>query len=170
MYCDSRRQHEQRALDLMINLLKQLVMKQSSVPAAVKDLHDKHKKKQSRPLLDEIRRVIHQVMHAYSRTFIVIDALDECGATQDGRDLFLQEIFNLQASFQVNIFVTSRYIPEIEVQFDRACKLEIRADETDVQQYLHFMIQNTRFLKSRKDTLQVEIKNRIAKAVHGMYV
>ncbi|BCR91451.1 uncharacterized protein ACHE_70294S [Aspergillus chevalieri] len=170
LYCTFQQQQEQRPVDLLTNLLKQLIMGQPTIPNAVKDLYDRHKPKQTCPSLSEIRNTLHQVAAFYSRTFIVIDALDECRATHDGRDMFMQEIFNFQADIKANLFATSRFIQEIEAKFQKVIRLEIRADDTDVQRYLHAKLQNCPSLISQNDSLQEQIKNKIAKAVDGMFL
>jgi hypothetical protein len=63
----------------------------------------------------------------YLKVFIIIDALDEYQASVDDRHLFLRSIFNLQAHAHVNIFATSRFIPEIEQQFEKCKRVEIWA-------------------------------------------
>jgi hypothetical protein len=47
------------------------------VHESVKSLYERHKDK-ARPSVAEILKVCHAVVADYSRTFIVIDALDEC--------------------------------------------------------------------------------------------
>lgn len=74
----------------------------------------------------------------YSRVFIIIDALDECQASDSSRARFLAEIFNLQARSGVNLFATSRFIPDIVERFkeEESLLLEIRASDEDVLKYL----------------------------------
>jgi hypothetical protein len=77
IYCNFRLQHEQKCSDLIVNLLKQLVQEQHSIPESVKKLYKLHKHK-TRPLPGEFLRALYQVTAAYSRVFFIIDALDEC--------------------------------------------------------------------------------------------
>jgi hypothetical protein len=72
----------------------------------------------------------------YSRIFIIIDALDECQGFGGCRAKFLSEIFGLQANCGVNLFATSRPIPEIEEKFKESILLKIRASQEDVRRYL----------------------------------
>ena len=58
------------------------------------------------------------MVREYSITFIIIDALDECQARDGERKKFLAELFNLQAPTATNLLVTSRFIPEIEKEFN----------------------------------------------------
>jgi hypothetical protein len=96
LYCNFRRQHEQKSTDLIVNILKQLVQKQPFIPDVVKKLHSHHKPGGTRPSPDEILSTLHYVTAFYLRTYIIIDALDECQISHEGRGKFLQESFNLQ--------------------------------------------------------------------------
>jgi len=40
-------------------------------------------------------------------------------------------LFNLQTKTAIKLFVTSRFIPEIENEFNGSIKLEVRANEED---------------------------------------
>ena len=170
LYCNFRRQQEQKPADLFASLLKQLVQEQPSVPESIKGLYMCHKNRRTRPLPDEILKALPSVIRDYSRTFIIIDALDECQVSDGVRRILLSEIFNLQAKTAVSIFVTSRFIPEIEREFERGLLLEIRASDEDVQRYLDsHMFQLPSFVSNNLD-LKEEIKTAIVNAVDGMYV
>lgn len=170
LYCTFKQQQEQGPVHLMTNVLKQLAMGQPTLPQALKDLYYRHKDRQSRPLLSEISSTLHDVAATYSKTFIIIDALDECQIVQNDLNVFIREIFDFQAVSKANIFATSRFIQHIESKFQKATRLEIRADETDVERYLQGKLQDCQSLSSQKASLRERIKHAIAKAVDGMYV
>jgi Cdc6-like AAA superfamily ATPase len=170
IYCNFRRQDEQKAGDLLANLLRQLVQGRPSLPEDVKSLYNKHKDKHTRPSFDESLKALHSVTAMYSRAFIVVDALDECQAIDGCRSRFLSEIFNLQAKSRANIFATSRFIPEITERFEGSMSLEIRASEHDVRRYVDGHMSHLPSFVGRSLDLQEEIKAEIAKAVDGMYV
>lgn len=170
LYCNFKRQHEQQAEDLLASLLKQLTQIRTSLPDGLKSLYNEHKCKGTRMSLDEISRTLQSVAAMYSRVFIIVDALDECQATGHCRTRFLTEIFDLQAKCGVNIFATSRFIPEVIEKFGDSISLEIRASEQDVQKYIDGHISHLpSFVRCRPD-LQEEIKTAIINAVDGMYV
>ncbi|EEP79769.1 conserved hypothetical protein [Uncinocarpus reesii 1704] len=54
LYCDFRRRNEQRFVDLLAGLLKQLVQERTPLPDIVRVLYSNHKKKRTRPSFDEI--------------------------------------------------------------------------------------------------------------------
>jgi NACHT domain len=170
LYCNFRQQQEQKPTDLLLSLLKQLLQERPSVPENVKTFYKRHNNKQTWPAFEEISKVLHSVVADYFRVFIIIDALDECQVSAGGRRRFLSEIFNLQAKTGINIFSTSRFIPEIMKYFEGSIPLEIRASSEDVQRYLEGHMSQLPSFVSRRIDLQEEIKTKIVQAVDGMYV
>jgi hypothetical protein len=169
IYCNFRSQDRQKPADLLASLLRQLVQGQPSVPESVKNLYECHKDKPGPPP-DDILKVLHAVATDYSRTFIILDALDECQISDDNRNRFLSEIFNLQTKTGANLFATSRFIPEIMKKFEGCVSLEIRASDYDVQRYLEGHMSRLPSCVSRSYALQGKIKAKIIEAVDGMYV
>jgi hypothetical protein len=170
LYCNFRRQNEQNAEDLLASLLKQLSQRRSSLPGCVEKLYEDHKKKETRPSFDEISRALQSVVALYSRAFIIVDALDECKESNGCRTRLLSEIFSLQSMKGANLFVTSRFIPEITEKFGGSLSLEVRAIDEDVERWMDgHMSQLPSFVRGNQD-LQQEIKTEIVKAIDGMYV
>ena len=171
IYCNFRRQLEQRPIDLLANMLKQLTQKSSSVPQSIDHLYKHHQKGRTRPSTNEICQALQSVVRAHSKTFIIVDALDECEAADGALQRFISELFDLQAKTQANLLVTSRFIPDIERCFEgRSTKLEIRASDEDLKRYLDgSMLKLPRFV-SRSADIQREIKTAIIKAATGMLV
>jgi len=170
IYCNFRRQQEQKFQDLLANLLKQLSQGQASIPDSVEALYNHHRNKRTRPSCDEISEALHSVATMYSRVFIIVDALDECQKSNGCMTKFLSEIFSLQGRCGANIFTTSRFIPEITERFAGTTSLEIRAYEEDVRRYLDSHIFQLPAIVGRNPTLQEEIKATILKVAGGMYV
>lgn len=168
IYCNFRRKDEQTIGHLLICLLRQLAQNQSSLPVSVKDLYERHNMNRTRPSFEDISKALHSVAAMYSRVFIIVDALDECQVSEGSRSLLLSEIFNLQQMCKVNIFATSRFIPEVIDNFKEYTRLDIRAHDEDVRNYLEGRISRSsrKFLRS----LPEDIKTKIIKAVDGMYV
>jgi hypothetical protein len=170
LYCNFRRRHKQRPADLLASLLKQFVQGQPSVPESMKSLYKRHKAKRTRPSFDEIPKILYSVVADYSRTFIIIDALDECQVSDGDRSKFLSDLFHLQAMTGANLFVTLRFIPEVVNKFEGSIKLEIRASNEDVLRYINERIPQLLQLRiSKYPDLQHTIRKEILKAVDGMY-
>jgi Cdc6-like AAA superfamily ATPase len=170
VYCNFRRQYEQKPIDLLTSLLKQLIQGLPLIPQSIQTLYEHHQRKRTRPSINEIMQILQSVVRDYSKAFIIVDALDECQVSEGRRKQFLTELFNLQTKTVANLFATSRYIPEITREFDGSASLEIRASNDDVQKYLNDRMSRLRPFVSRNVILQEEIKTEIIKAVEGMQV
>jgi Cdc6-like AAA superfamily ATPase len=166
LYCNFNRQDEQKPEDLLASLLKQL-SKGRPLSESVKSLYTRCKTK-TRPSVDEITTVLQSIVAEYSQVFILIDALDECQAQNGCRTQMLSKLFDLQAKCGINLFATSRFIPDIIEAFKQDPRLEIRANEQDVYRYIDGRISHLpSFVRSNLD-LQQEIKTKLVKAVDGM--
>jgi NACHT domain len=168
IYCNFRRQDEQNADVLLASLLKQLAECQPSLPGSIKDLYDRHKSNRTRPSLEEISSTLQSLATCFSRVFIIIDALDECQSSNGCRERFMSEIFNLQTKVRVNVFATSRFIPEIAVKSSRRRLLEIRASKEDIRRYLSGNVSQLPGFVRRNPGLQDEIITSIVDAADGM--
>ncbi|KAM0258573.1 hypothetical protein ACHAQJ_003744 [Trichoderma viride] len=136
IFCNFRRGDEQHLEDLTASLLKQLSQGQSPLPESLKTSYEKHKGKGTRPGFDEIFQILFSTATMYSRSFFIIDALDECQISQDCRNKFLDAVFSIQKKAKLNLCITSRHIPEIEERFTDCTILQIHADAEDMQRYL----------------------------------
>lgn len=169
IYCNFRRQHEQKADDLLASLLKQLTHGQSSFPPSVKDLYDRHKKDRTRPSFDEIQKALQSVATAYLRVFIAVDALDEC--EDSSRNRMLTEIFTLQASSKtgINIIATSRINDAIKTRFDGCPSLVIYARDGDIREYVAMQI---KLLENDvlDNDIRESVQSGVAEAAKGMHV
>lgn len=168
IYCNFRRQHEQKSDDLLLNLLKQLSQEQSVLPECVKSLHGRHKSKRTRPSMKEVEEALISIISRNARTFIIVDALDECNPSDDGRQKFLSVIFNIQANTGMNILATSRIEDDITRMFAKALSLRVRASQEDIACYLDMQMS---FVHSDvlDDDLRQTVKSEIVAAAEGMY-
>jgi len=167
LYCNFRRQDEQKVEDLASSLLKQLTQCRP-LPGCVKSLYDKHKDKRTRPSLVEISKTLQSVAATYSRVFVVVDALDECQTSDGCRAKFLAELLELQAECGANLFATSRFIRDITESFEGCISLEILANEEDIRRYVDGRISQLPSFVGRNPDLQGKIQTEIVKAVDGM--
>ncbi|KAH6898864.1 ankyrin repeat-containing domain protein [Thelonectria olida] len=171
VYCNFRQQHEQQPIDLLLSMLRQLVQKQRSVPDEVHELWSSYRYKRARPTFEEVFSVLQYTVGDFSKTYIVVDALDECCQASDSdRMKFLSALSQLQTKAEANVFATSRFIPNIERAFDGSPTLEIRATKHDVQRYMEGNISRLPGFVARNVELQKEIKDKITQAVHGMFL
>ncbi|KAK3367661.1 hypothetical protein B0H63DRAFT_504525 [Podospora didyma] len=175
LYCNFHRKAEQTTEGLLASLLKQLAQQRPSLPDPVKSLYEKHWKRQTRPSIEEISTSLQSVASAYSRVFVVVDALDECQVSEGCCSRLLSEIFALQASkCEANIFATARPVLEITTKFDESPSVEIRADDEDVKRYIeehikHKMPRLQELIQARPE-LENNIKASITNSTKGMFL
>ncbi|KAI2725507.1 hypothetical protein CBS147330_8187 [Penicillium roqueforti] len=167
IYCNFNRRDEQKAEDLLSNLLKQLSQQRTPLPDAVKDLYKRCKTTSTHPRFDAISNALHSVVSTYSDVFIVIDALDEC--EKICRTKILDELTKFRAGAGANVFATSRPT-DIDDLFKGGGFLEIRAHEDDVRRYLDGNMFRLPGFVSRNTTLQDEIMTVISGHVQGMFL
>ena len=168
LYCNFRRQHEQKPTDLLASLLKQLIQQEGIVPKSIKDLYVDHKKAKTRPSFLEISGELKSIIRNYRRAFIIVDALDECRVSDGDRRRFLLEILDVQAKTGANLFVTSRFVQEIGEQFEGSVVLDIYAREEDVERYVDSHMARLPSFVSNSSCLRGKIKTGIVRAVDGM--
>ncbi|KAK1477880.1 hypothetical protein CABS01_03182 [Colletotrichum abscissum] len=170
VYCNFKDTERQDCHDLLSGLAKQLAQFCSAFPQSLETLYDKHQKRKTSRSTQETIDLLQVLSSCYERTFIVVDALDECD--RNARQAFLPEILRLQQRSQVNIFATTREIPEIleSKEFENSISVEIRAVQEDVLRYTSDrMTRMQSFVRNNLD-LQKEIRHTIAEKVNGMFL
>jgi Cdc6-like AAA superfamily ATPase len=171
LYCIYKRKDNQEADDLLASLLGQLAARQSITPPSLRRLYDEHRKgEKSRLSQNEIREELYNIIKTYSRTFIIIDALDECG-TDHVRSELLSEIYKLQKLEETDIRLMVTFRPSIVLECPSSVtELEIRAHEEDIEEYLSGRMSELRSVVLDNNELQCKIRTRIVTLVDGMYV
>ncbi|OTB05176.1 hypothetical protein M426DRAFT_31693, partial [Hypoxylon sp. CI-4A] len=172
LYCNFRRADYQRIENILSSLLQQLVQNLSSLPSDVQNLYQSHQMNRTRPTLNDISKNIHSIVPRYKKVFIVVDALDECPVSDNCRARLLTELFSLRGTpkAEVNIFATSRPIPEVTSRFNSSLTIEIRAREGDIQGYLKTHMTQLRQCVTQNADLQGAIVKTITQAVDGMFL
>jgi Cdc6-like AAA superfamily ATPase len=170
LYCNFRWQQEQRPEDLFLSLLKQFAQRTPAIPECVITLYRDHKRNRTRPSFGEISTALHSVIVSYSRSFIIIDALDEYSATDGVVSQFLGELFSLQAKTSSSLFATSRPIFNIPEEFKRrqSTVLEICTSNEDMRRYLDGHIHRISSYVRITPEIEEKIKAAIIKAADGM--
>jgi hypothetical protein len=168
IFYNFRRTTEETAQHVIMSLLKQLVEQRSTMPDDVRLVFKQHNAKETRPSLEEASSVLKSVAGMFSTIFVLVDALDEADRACWSR--LIPFISSIQSTHNVNVFATSRFIPEITNIFSGAPSLEIRATTQDVERYLEGQMKQLQAYEDWKDDskLQDEIKTMISNAVGGM--
>ena len=169
IYCNYKEQN-QTAINLVASLLQQLIQKQPKISEKIIAIYKRHSCKQTRPSLTEYLKLLQSEVYRFLKVFIVVDALDEC-LEREGVRGFIPEVRKLPP--HVNLLVTSRHIPAIEHEFEKAARLEIYASDDDVRSYAETRIEEQpQLIRHIKvdPTLRSLILDTIVKKASGMYV
>lgn len=162
VFCNYQRRREDIYEMLLRSLLRMMLEQTQEMPDEIQ--HWSTRKQEIR--IDEIMEQLCVLIKGCSRVFLVVDALDELEACQD----FVSRLFDLQKAVGVNLYFTSRKIPHIQVIFDNAMIVPIKATEHDVGMYLddQMRMPNVPNFVRINTALQDEIKKTIVSAVGEM--
>ena len=168
IYCNFKEQSEQTVSNLVASLLKQLIEDSPEVHDNIKSLYERHKDQRARPTLGEFQQVLISEIKMISKVFIVVDALDECSEADGTRAKLLSV---LQSLGFTHLLATARPLSSILEDFQGIPKLEIHANDHDVQRYIEERIPHEPWLDKHvkgHPLLQEEIIKKIIQNVKGM--
>ena len=172
-YFDFAAQKEQSTTNILGALLKQLVCGLEETPEDIsRTYRDQRSAVGGRgPLLSDIVKML-QTTSSKKRTFICIDALDECVA---GNWVKLLDSLNqvLEKSPGTRIFVTGR--PHIRPEIERCLagrvkSLSISPKEDDIIRYLRSRLHEDTTRDAMDSSLEADILKKIPGDVSEMYV
>jgi hypothetical protein len=103
IYCNYKEKTNQTAVNLVASLLKQLVQAQSVIPSKLRWLYEQHIGRNTRPTLVECSELLHMELAAYSKVFIIVDALDECDETSGARRDLITRLLRLPPNVSLMI-------------------------------------------------------------------
>jgi len=172
-YFDFAVQKEQSPANTMGALLKQVVGGLEEIPEEVSQAYQKQKKGLGGRAfrLSDIVKML-QTTASKERTFICIDALDEC--VPEYRVKLLDSLNKiLQNSPGTRIFVTGRphIRPEIGKRLGgRVTSLSIGTERDDMIRYLHSRLEEDPTPDAMDSSLEAEILRKIPENVSEMYV
>ena len=172
-YFDFAAQQEQSSTSMLATLLKQLLVGMREVPGEIVQAYEDQKSSIGgrRPPLPDIVKML-QTTSSTKRTFICIDALDEC--VPEHRTKLLDSLNKiLQQSPTTRIFVTGR--PHIRADITRrlarrVTSLPISTKRDDIIRYLHSKLEEDTTPDAMDSSLEAEILNKIPEDVSEMYV
>ncbi|KAF1991001.1 purine and uridine phosphorylase [Aulographum hederae CBS 113979] len=168
LFCNYKAQLDQSTPKLQAALLKQLVQGRPDLAALVERMYTKHLKRQSRPSIDELIQGLRSTCSSYTTVYIIIDALDEC--LKEDREYLIDVLRDLQASRNVRLMYTSRFIPNITHTFQSVLQIEVRASEEDIRRFVAGQIPRLpKCIKGDKE-LRHTVQTQIVEAVNGMFL
>ncbi|PWY73828.1 purine and uridine phosphorylase [Aspergillus sclerotioniger CBS 115572] len=171
IFCSYQPSHQQRNADIMLNLLRQLAVKGSSLLANIENIHKRHSQDRTIPTAAEIESEILRTAKSYEMIYIAIDALDEyCTSAPDELHNLLTQLFNLQENAPVNIFATSRFNTEIMARFEGCLTKEIQAHPDDIEKYINRKLPGFLSKISSDPEIQQSVRHEVVKRADGMFL
>ncbi len=96
IYCNYKSDVDVTGAGVLASILKQLLLGQASMPDEITGMYRRHKNRGTDPTLEDISTAVLTVLAIYSRTYIVIDALDECPDNRGARSQLTKTLRSLQ--------------------------------------------------------------------------
>jgi ankyrin repeat domain-containing protein 50 len=161
-YCDYQDQSIQTAAGLLANLIRQFVQSKTSFFKPLEELYESLEARRSKPTMPDLESLLNSVCRTYGTTYIIIDALDECHPDQ--RKILLPVLRRLNNT-SIKVLVTSRqHAQDIERAFQGQPRVEIRATEHDLRDYVASQIEQDEDLI---DLLTDELKEKMISSISG---
>ncbi|KAL6834246.1 ankyrin repeat-containing domain protein [Trichoderma sp. SZMC 28015] len=168
LYYNFKRHDDQKPEQMLASLIKQLARFPGHFPDEVHQLRYRHEPKKTYPLLSELSKTLSALIQSFSRTYILIDALDE---GDDGdRTTFLREIFAVQEGTELNLFATSRAINSIAAGFKGSISKNISPTSHDISLFLNARMSHLPSFVADDEELQNEIKASVESGIGGMFL
>ena len=171
-YFDFAAQNEQSPASMLGSLLKQIVCGRGGIPGEIWQAYQNQKNAiGGRGLrLSDIVKMLQNTSRE-KRTFICIDALDECAA---GHRIKLLDSLNqiLLGSLGIRIFMTGRphILPEIRRRFAGITSISISPKRDDIIRYLHSKLGEDTNPDAMDGSLEADILRKIPEDISEMYV
>lgn len=169
MYLSYKDSEKQNVPNLLMSLVCQLAFSEPTLSNEITALYEAHGFGSTRPSHAECTQLLKGIVSHCARMFLIIDAFDEY--PEERRSHLLKELQHLQP--KINTMITSRDLPTIERQLPNAVRLDVRARNDDILQYLRERIASSERLKSHTDkdpTLCNLISKTIAARSEGMFL
>jgi NACHT domain len=167
LYMDYRGHDLQTMENLFASLLRQLVQKRGKIPDSIIRSFGVSWR-EAKLNLGECKTLLQEELDQFSKTVIVIDALDE-SSSKDLRKVLIFELRDLTPA--IHLLVTSRPLQDIRDLLGDESQIEIRARNEDVTLYLERHLQGSDNLRGHlkaDPSLQELMKNLITQSDDGM--
>jgi len=172
-YFDFAARKEQSATSMMGSLLKQIISGMETIPEEISRTFQEQKRAIGGrgPRLPDIVKML-QAITSSLRTFICIDALDECAVVHRVKILnSLQQI--LEKSPHTRIFITGRHHVRAEIEkrlARRVISVSVGPSKDDIIGYLRVKLDEDETPEAMDESLESDILEKIPQNMSEMYV
>ena len=171
LYCDFLDAKEQTTVNIIGALVKQLVRVLGTVPTEINGAFVKARREGRGLRVPDALKLLQATLGLLERTFICVDALDECP------DKILPELLSSlgaisQGPSSVRLFITGR--PHIQNVLDKyfsngAQAIPISPNSGDIKEYLARALREDLNFRAMDHALEAEIMEHIQEQISGVY-
>jgi ankyrin repeat domain-containing protein 50 len=166
-YFDFSDAEKQKVTSMLSSIVAQLSI--PNLPAEVDDLYNKCKEGQQQPSQDDLVKILIAQCKESQRTYLIVDALDECS---ERKDILLALRRIIEASVQVNVLVTSREEHDISEGLrdviPKSVSLECGGLDKDIERHIQRCLEKDGEWRKDPSYVKKEIQDALVKGAHGM--
>ena len=172
-YLDFAAQKEQSIASILGSLVRQVVSGMEMIPVEISRAFEEQKLSNAGrgPELPDIMKMLQSITSSV-RTFVCIDALDECAVANRPKLLnSLQQI--LKSPPHTRIFIIARPHVRAEVEkrlAGRLTNLSVEPNKTDIIEYLRLRLDEDETPEAMNESLEADILEKIPENMSEMYV
>ncbi|KAI9873035.1 MAG: hypothetical protein M1830_000904 [Pleopsidium flavum] len=172
-YFDFNDQDKQRIKEFLCSIIAQLSQSNARAAERVQGLYGRCQNGGQQPSVDSLQVCLREILEESPRTFLVLDALDECTQREELLDL-TKEIHGWKLS-NLNVLATSRRELELEEVLSplSTCMISIQSAsvDRDIRLYIDNRLHSDTKLKrwSKHADLMKEIETTLANGADGMF-
>lgn len=130
VFCSYQQREDNKREILLRSLLRMVLEQTAEISGDIQQWYDRCQE----PSIDMIMAQLRLALDGHSRAVLLVDALDELDSSH--RVGLVSDLVNLQRAIGVNLYFTSRDIPNIRLSFEGAIIVPVKATEHDVGMYL----------------------------------
>jgi Cdc6-like AAA superfamily ATPase len=175
-YFDFNDPHKQDPELMVRSLISQLSQQSVKLPTILETLYSSCENGQRHPSLDDFLEVLHKMIQESPQSYIILDALDECGKRTE-----LMGILESMAGWRLeslHILATSRKERDIEssledfVDKQNTICLQSKLVDKDIHIYIRQRLSDDKSLRKWQNDrhVQQEIETALMEGAHGMYI
>jgi ankyrin repeat domain-containing protein 50 len=160
-------------VDMLRSIIAQLCTCQKQIPLELRQMYDQCLRDQRQPHKISLLKMFYALSTTSYRTFIILDALDECAAGRDRNELLdtIEKMIE-SSSVYLNILITSRKEKDIEDKLTRRLNTLVGLEETvidaDIALHIQERLKNDEKLSIWDSSTKENVQDALIKGAHGM--
>jgi Cdc6-like AAA superfamily ATPase len=157
--------------DMLRSIIVQFCASKREVPRELHHLHQECLDGRRQPRKSSLLEILFSLLTTSSRTFVILDALDECINRADLLDT-IEEIVKVSTKY-LNVVVTSRKERDIDKRLKTLFVYDVALEEnvidSDITLHIHECLKNDAELRTWDLETKNNIEQALLKGAHGMY-